>query len=533
MISFSSPWVLISVLVMFAALAALMQLRLATVLGFYQQEEYDSKRFWRAWLRLPLIDFRASLALVLTVAVHAYFGGKGIWALWLYSAFLIWTRQREAKINASAKKKLNMTERAKRLYQLAALIMVIAAVPVVLSLSYIWVWLQLPPLALMAANAALGPLQRRVNQRYIEEAKTRLADYPGKTIAITGSFGKTTTKHILGHALENLDSVFFSPGSINTVLGHTRHIRERLKPQDTYFIAEMGAYGPGSIQRLCDFIRPQIGIITSVGAAHYERFKSLETVAKAKAELGFSVLEQRDGHVYLHDSLQDYDVYQDMKRQAPERVHFCGPREGSELRLTTVETTLEGTQITVEHNDASETYSLALLGEHNASNLVLVIALLRDQGFEPELINIALRAMPQIAHRLERRDLPGYTLLDDAYNSNPAGFASALHALDALGKQKGGRRILITPGMAELGAQHDEQHARIGAMVAECVDILLPVRPDRIAALVDAAKEQDCEILPMESFAEARSWIESQAQPNDVILIENDLPDLLESRRFL
>ncbi len=518
---------------MFAALAALMQVRLATVLGFYQQEEYDSKRFWRAWLRLPLIDFRASLALVLTVIVHAYLGGKGIWALWLYSAFLIWLRAREAKINAAAKKKLNMTERAMRLYQLAAIFMLIAALPVLLSLSYIWVWLQLTPLAVMAANAALQPLQRRVNQRYMDEARARLADYPGKIIAITGSFGKTTTKHILGHALENLDSVFFSPGSINTVLGHTRHIRERLKPQDAYFIAEMGAYGPGSIQRLCDFIPPQMGIITSVGAAHYERFKSLETVAKAKAELGFSVLEHPDGQVYLHDSLQDYDVYQDMKRQAPERVHYCGPREGSDVRLTSVETTLDGTQITIERHGASETYAVALLGEHNADNLVLVVALLRDQGFAPELIDLALRAMPQIAHRLERRDLPGYTLLDDAYNSNPTGFSSALRALDALAKRTGGRRILVTPGMAELGAQHDEQHAKIGALVSKCADITLAVRPDRIQSLVDAATDQGCEVLPMASFAEARAWIESQAQPQDVILIENDLPDLLESRRFL
>lgn len=533
MISFSSPLVFVSVLAMFAALAALMQVRLATILGFYQQEEYDSRRFWRAWLRIPLIDIRASLALAATVAVHAALGGKGIWAMWIYTAFLLWLRAREARVNAGAKKKLVMTERAKRLYQLGAVFAAVAAAPVLLNLSFIWLWLQLPPLLLIAANAALEPLQRRVNQRYIAEAKAKLADYPGKIIAITGSFGKTTSKHILGHALENLDSVFYSPGSINTVLGHTRHIRERLKPQDAYFIAEMGAYGPGSIQRLCDFIPPSLGIITAVGAAHYERFKSLETVAKAKAELGFAVLKQPEGQVYLHDSLQAHAVFQDMKRQAPERVHFCGPTEGSEVRLTQLATRLEGTNITIERQGVRETYTLALLGEHNADNLVLIVALLRDQGFSAELINIALRSMPQIAHRLERRDLAGYTLLDDAYNSNVIGFTSALKALDALGKEKGGRRVLVTPGMAELGAQHDAQHSEIGALAGDCVDLLLAVRADRIPTLVDAARAKGAQVMPVASFAEARAWIECQAQPKDVILLENDLPDLLETRRFL
>lgn len=533
MISFSTPLVFASTLVMFAALAVLMKVRLATILGFYQQEEYDSRRFWRAWLRIPLLDFRATLGLVITVAIHAALGGKGIWAMWIYSGFLVWLSAREAGVNARAKKKLVMTERATRLYQLAAVLALLFALPVVFNLSYIWVWLQLPPALLMLANALLTPLQQRVNQRYMAEAQAKLADYPGKIIAITGSFGKTTSKHILGHALENLDSVFFSPGSINTVLGHTRHIRERLKPQDAYFIAEMGAYGPGSIQRLCDFIPPSLGMITAVGAAHYERFKSLETVAKAKAELGFAVLQNPDGQVYLHDSLKAYQVYQDMKAQAPERVHFCGPEQGSDVRLLQVETRLEGTQIVIERQGAQERYQIALLGEHNADNLVLIVALLRDQGFSAELIDIALRSMPQIAHRLERRDLAGYTLLDDAYNSNLIGFTSALKALDALGKQKGGRRILVTPGMAELGAQHDEQHAQIGALAGDCVDLLIAVRPDRIASLVEAAKSRGVEVLPVASFAEARAWIETQALLDDVILLENDLPDLLETRRFL
>ena len=123
--------------------------------------------------------------------------------------------------------------------------------------------------------------------------------YPGTTIGITGSFGKTTVKHILGDVLGQLSTVFFSSGSINTPLGHTRHIRQRLQPAHRYFVAEMGAY-EGSIERLCDLIDPNHAIITSIGLAHNERFKGLDVVAR-KIRIGAVGCDQGRGWSYCHD----------------------------------------------------------------------------------------------------------------------------------------------------------------------------------------------------------------------------------------
>src|SRR5206468_12245453 len=104
-------------------------------------------------------------------------------------------------------------------------------------------------------------------------------------IGVTGSYGKTSVKHILGHVLETAGPTLITPGSVNTAMGIARVIRERLQPHHRYLVVEMGAYGIGSIRRLCALTPPRLGIISAIGKAHYERFKSLDAVAQAKFEL--------------------------------------------------------------------------------------------------------------------------------------------------------------------------------------------------------------------------------------------------------
>jgi UDP-N-acetylmuramoyl-tripeptide--D-alanyl-D-alanine ligase len=171
-----------------------------------------------------------------------------------------------------------------------------------------------------------------------------------------------------------------------------------------------------------------------------------------------------------------------------------------------------------------------LFGEHQGRNIALAFAAACTLGLAPEDVVASLRSTPQIAHRLEvKRQGDGTIVIDDAYNSNPVGFASALGLLDAL-RPPGGRRILVTPGMVELGAAHQEEHERIGRLAAEHVDVLLAVAPERVeplaAAFAAAAPER--EIVTCAGFAEARQWLDRNLAGRDVVLIENDLPDLYE-----
>jgi UDP-N-acetylmuramoyl-tripeptide--D-alanyl-D-alanine ligase len=173
-----------------------------------------------------------------------------------------------------------------------------------------------------------------------------------------------------------------------------------------------------------------------------------------------------------------------------------------------------------------------LYGLHHCRNVALAFAAACSLGLAPEDVVASLRSTPQIAHRLEvKRQGDGTIVIDDAYNSNPVGFASALALLDVL-RRPDGRRILVTPGMVELGSEHEAEHARIGRLAAEHVDVLVAVAPHRVAPLVHAFSEAAPrrEVVSCAGFAEARFWLDKHLHGHDVVLIENDLPDLLEQK---
>ncbi|HEV8680139.1 MAG TPA: Mur ligase family protein, partial [Stellaceae bacterium] len=250
--------------------------RLLTYLHLFQQEEYDGRRFvaWlagnRGW------DRRLSLGLAAIVAAQlltpgAFLPTEGF--VWLAGIACLVAAVLERDPRKIAKKRLVMTSRAKRIYGIAlALIAGIGIVAVLASrLAAAWiVAVQLVPLALVAANLLLAPFEAAVQRRYWREARAILERVNPTVIAVTGSYGKTSVKHILGHVLETAGATLITPGSVNTAMGIARVIRERLQPHHRYFVVEMGAYGIGSIARLCALTPPQIGIISAIGKAHYE-----------------------------------------------------------------------------------------------------------------------------------------------------------------------------------------------------------------------------------------------------------------------
>ncbi len=140
----------------------------------------------------------------------------------------------------------------------------------------------------------------------------------------------------------------------------------------------------------------------------------------------------------------------------------------------------------------------------------------------------------QVQHRLQKIDNPGQPLiLDDAYNSNEIGFKNAAQVLRKLADQRGGKAILVTPGVAELGLEHDRVHGRLGEFVNAYCDHVIAINPARIEAFIDALDSRQVDIQTSASFADARKYVGSFATEKDVVLYENDLPDILEERRVL
>jgi UDP-N-acetylmuramoyl-tripeptide--D-alanyl-D-alanine ligase len=376
------------------------------------------------------------------------------------------------------------------------------------------------PLSLVLATLLLAPSERRVQAKYWREAESVLQRVKPTVIGITGSYGKTSTKHLLAHILSVQAPTLATPGSVNTAMGIARIVRERLDRQ-RWFVVEMGAYGRGSIATLCALTPPKLGILTTIGKAHYERFGSVDEVAAAKLELA-EAAERNGGRVIFGSGAMRHPAVRAWAEAHKPMV--------VEARILDTAETPEGLAIAVDWQGARYDLKVPIHGLQQVDNIVLAFAAACSLGVPPSVAAQALASAPQIQHRLEVKTLAnGAVLIDDAYNSNPEGFAAGLRLLDLL-RKSGGRRILVTPGMVELGVIEDAEHEAIGRLAGGLVDVLLAVSPARIAALTKAYKAANPQgvVVPCATFASADRWMAANLQANDVVLLENDLPDLYE-----
>lgn len=542
-----------SLCMVFIAFIAFAGKRLMTYMHVLQQEDYDNGRLFGWMGKNGAFDKRISMGLFvlgglligLNIAgfpdmLPSFFLNFLIFILLVVGAYL------EIDPRKNSKKKLVATTRAKRIFIPAFIIAVVSAIPHLYG-SYPWLWIiniQLLPFMLILVNMVLKPFEEVIQMGYWKEARNKVLDYQPKVIGITGSYGKTSIKHILGHILKTQAPTLITPGSVNTPMGITRIIREQLEPNHQYLIVEMGAYGPGSIKRLCDLTPPDLGVIASIGHAHYERFRSLDTVAKAKFELAEAVIRKNpeSGKVVIHERTLRFSHARQLKNANPKNFIVGGDSAAVEksakdvsyiqpgdLQIQKIEQRSHCLAITFEHKKVIYSPEVPIFGLHHAHNVVLAFALAVELGIDTDDIQDSLRTLPQIEHRLEvKPQADGSIMIDDAYNSNPIGFQSALNLLATLREK--GRKILITPGMVELGVAHNDAHETIGQSAGEICDVCLIVNPKRIPTFIKGFKSTGSAkiLIEFDSFKEAQAWYIKNKQADDVLLIENDLPDMYE-----
>ncbi len=531
--------------------------RLLFLSSFFQQEDYDAKRFFkRLFVKLSLIDKRLISLLIIGV-VSLSFLDLGDYARHVYygvlSLLFIVITVRDVHLFKTMKKRAVVTQRLRRIsiasYIIAALVFIpiwgMVAVDGVINAQIIAliIFIQILPLCMIVGNALLWPYETIIQRRFRNEAIAKLGSLNPDVIGITGSYGKTSVKHILAHVLNQVTPTLATPGSVNTVMGITRVIREKLGQHHKFFIAEMGAYGIGSIKRLCDFCPPNHGILTAVGNAHYERFKSVENVAQAKFELFQAVYKEEGYFVVNADQVDEKFIKAHVTDYADKLVLVSRDKSKKidkktiDFVIENVETDVNGLRITIFEKETNEKHLLTvpLFGDHQINNCVAAFALCRKLGVPATTLVASFKTVPQIKHRLEVKRIDnGPDLIDDAYNSNPKGFASALDVLDLLGqaakkKNKNARRILLTPGMVELGDLHDEKHIEIAKIALETCDEILLVRPERFQAFSDICDQMKRGYKTFPSFFEAKKWLDDNTYTDDIVLYENDLPDLYES----
>ncbi len=375
----------------------------------------------------------------------------------------------------------------------------------------------------LAALALLAPVEKRINRRFTDDARRILRSMPDlKIIGITGSYGKTSTKHYLQRILSESFDTLMTPGSFNTPLGVVRTVREHLKPYNEVFIVEMGAKNIGDIKEICDIVNPSIGIVTAVGEQHLESFKTIENVQRTKFELIDAL--PADGLAVVND---DFPFAANRPVDNVEVVRYA-IRDTAGATVTARDITYDsrGTSFTIAGPDWEMRLHTHLVGECNISNLMAAVVTARHLGVPDEKIRIAVDHIEQVEHRLNLKRTPGgITIIDDAFNSNPTGSAMAL---DVLASMTGGQRIIITPGMIELGDRQEELNRAFGRKIAECADTVIVVghynRDAILEGIAEGSMAQE-RVMMADTFSEAQAMLTSMAKAGDTVLYENDLPD--------
>jgi len=383
--------------------------------------------------------------------------------------------------------------------------------------------LYLTPILVPLSNLINKPIEKSVQKWYINDAKRILREMPSlHKIGITGSYGKTSMKFYLSELLGSQYETLKTPESFNTPMGVTITVRRDLKPTHEYFICEMGARRVHEIKELCDIANPHDGIITSVGPQHLETFGSIDNVLNTKFELADAV-QAAGGKIYLNG---DNEL---IRKKAPEYKNkiLYGLQEGNDYRATDISVSDRGTEFTVTTpGGESFRYSMKLLGEHNVQNVLGAIAYCHGLGISLEKLALPVKRIAAVPHRLQLLDKGGnMTYIDDAYNSNPSGCRAALNVLGLFDAC----RILVTPGMVELGAKQEELNYEFGQEAAKACDYIVLVGKNQTVPIYNGIKDAGYnmeQVFVADSLNEALAKVQAyQTSKKKIVLLENDLPD--------
>ena len=511
-----NPFLMISLIVFY--ISGLFSLVLQ--LQMLQQNSYFPSRYYK-WLRanIPIKSAFFYLLASLCILFESYL------LLSILSVLaLILSIYEAVSSQKKSIKKLVFTGRVKRQFSVA--IILIGAVNIVYSyfpfkaiLFALLILDLLSPVLTFIIWLIANPIEKAFARYYINDAKKILKKHKSiKVIGITGSYGKTTTKFILNRILSEGFNVVCTPQSFNTPMGVVRTIRENLKNNTEIFICEMGAKNVGDIKEICDIVHPDIGVITSVGPQHLETFKTVDNVFKTKFELADAV-KKKNGKVFVYlDSpeiknrnINDYTTY---------------GTENADFTAFDITYGKDGSKFKVKLGGEAVEFTSKLLGIHSIINITGAIGLAYTLGVRTDDIKYAVASLKPTEHRLEMKSsVNGSIMLDDAYNANPEG---SLEAVRVLGSFDGMKKVIITPGLIELGTKEYECNKRLGLEAAEICDIIILVGENRSKPLADGVGETDFDkknLYIAKSFFEAMDIYTKFADSNTVLLIENDLPD--------
>ena len=502
-----------------AGLAAGYAAQLARWLRVLQREHYEPAaplRFWYRWTRpwgLATRRGRPSLALVGWVV----FVGAWAWSLATgrpalavassvaYGVACPWGLAPRGRTGA-----LLWTRRLRTVGIVAVAISVVLVLGGALLGQAVYAGalaLLVTPLSLALAAQALVPWESRLAQGFVDQAAARLRRVGPTVVAITGSYGKTSTKNHLADLLRH-DGVVATPKSFNNRAGLSRAINENLADGTRVFVAEMGTYGPGEIRDLCEWCTPDVAVITAIGPVHLERMRTLDVIESAKFE------------ITANATTVVVNVDDERLARWPDRLGVRVRRAGSTSLDADVRVAeLEGRwHVWVDGADVGQMDPV--LGVQ-PTNVACAVAAALEVGMTTGDLSARLAAIQPVANRTAvTTAASGVVVIDDTFNANPASARASLDVLSALPVP--GRHVVVTPGLIELGAEQGARNEELARDVARRGAELVVVARTNLAAL---ARGYGSPIRRFRVRDEAVAWVRASLAAGGAVLYLNDLPD--------
>ncbi len=494
-----------------------------------QLNSYRNDRFLR-WIntdRHNIYNYKSALVLApLLLLYNQWLFVVSSIAVYMYLLFVRTARKE--------KKKFVYTSRVKRLFVVIVVFFVLLFLLAFalsgdqylrISILSIGVSIVIFPYILVALNGLMIPIEHMVSIRYVADARGMLEEMAGVTvIGITGSYGKTSTKYILNEILSSVSNTVMTPKSYNTLMGVTITIRSSLKTIHDYFIVEMGAKQRGDIKEICDLVRPTIGVLTTIGQQHLETFGTKDNIKKTKLELPASIPDS--GVIFLNaddKNQQDVDLVTGARR-----VTYGVSNTLCDYRAHDIEIDHQGRTsfVIAMPNDDYIELQTSLLGMHNVYNILCAVSVAIELGVPKDNIYRSVTTLKQIPHRLSMsKTNEGVMIIDDSFNSNPIGADNALKVLAAMpGKSK----IIVTPGMVELGGEEYDKNRELGVQISGYVNrVVLVGDTSQTRAIKDGLESARYtnDLYVAYDLKEASSYCNRVVRSGDVVLFENDLPD--------
>lgn len=438
--------------------------------------------------------------------------------------FLTWFSKNTFVRAINKKKGFIWTTKSKILFGLSLLFASCMFLTLIFNFSFLFlaiyfVLVTYPFVFLFLAALVLTPVEFATRQKIKRLTKAKIINLKQQglvVIGITGSYGKTTTKEYLYELLKTKYKVLKTPESYNTLFGIAKVVDLELTEKFDYFICEMGAYKKGEIKELCNMLMPDHGILTGIGKQHLERFGSLENIISAKFELisaipdtGFSVLNF--GNKQIAEHYARYTKSPVLYGQIAQNNNFSIVNYSN--GLITVDFLLYGEKLTVSN--------LLISGVGNIENLLGALCLAIKLGLSHQEILAGLAHLKPVKHRLEVKDYVDKTIIDDAYSSNIDGFKQALNLLASYPDRP---RVLVTPGIIELGDDTQSEHQALSPLInSNCDYVIFVGRNLRTASLAEKVAVE--KVTYIESISELAKVLEKLKLTRPVVLIENDLPE--------